>query len=164
MDKVKQVRKTFIKTFKFYCLKCRTNKKLDFVRSLANNKSPVLPTLTSLDRLLRSQYSHTASQTQLVQRLFVQEAHVTYQNKFQDSSSFLNGQGKSLKPVQQEVILKLCGLPNESLRVYFFPFCAIFNFNLFFFSGKTIVQVGDIHPCVFFIHEGEVERWHTDEM
>ncbi|XP_068633507.1 uncharacterized protein [Battus philenor] len=30
------------------------------------------------------------------------------------------------------------------------------------FPGKWIVQEGDIYPCIYFIHEGEVEKWSTD--
>ncbi|XP_013144136.1 PREDICTED: uncharacterized protein LOC106107699 isoform X2 [Papilio polytes] len=29
--------------------------------------------------------------------------------------------------------------------------------------GKMIVQEGDIYPCIYFIHEGEVEKWGTDK-
>ncbi|CAK1580027.1 unnamed protein product [Parnassius mnemosyne] len=31
------------------------------------------------------------------------------------------------------------------------------------FPGKMIVQEGDIFPCMYFIHEGEVEKWVTDK-
>ncbi|XP_063825927.1 uncharacterized protein LOC135075413 [Ostrinia nubilalis] len=30
------------------------------------------------------------------------------------------------------------------------------------FPGKCMVQEGDIFPCMYFIHEGEVEKWYTD--
>ncbi|KAL0883348.1 hypothetical protein ABMA27_016755 [Loxostege sticticalis] len=30
------------------------------------------------------------------------------------------------------------------------------------FPGECIVQEGDIFPCMYFIHEGEVEKWYTD--
>ncbi|XP_045498248.1 uncharacterized protein LOC123696222 [Colias croceus] len=31
------------------------------------------------------------------------------------------------------------------------------------FPGKFIVQEGDIFSCMYFIHEGEVEKWYTDK-
>ncbi|CAK1556427.1 unnamed protein product [Leptosia nina] len=31
------------------------------------------------------------------------------------------------------------------------------------FPGKYIVQEGDIFSCMYFIHEGEVEKWYTDK-
>ncbi|KAJ0176782.1 hypothetical protein K1T71_007961 [Dendrolimus kikuchii] len=31
------------------------------------------------------------------------------------------------------------------------------------FPGKCIVKEGDIFPCIYFIHEGEVEKWFIDK-
>ncbi|XP_049873447.1 uncharacterized protein LOC126371992 [Pectinophora gossypiella] len=51
----------------------------------------------------------------------------------------------------------------QNLPMYFLRQLAVKLKRIVIFPGKFIVEEGDIHPCIYFIHEGEVEKWYTDQ-